>query len=83
MSELTKEELHWVRRVQSLLNVCPSNRLCFFTSGDQSVSIYDRYKDEEISALMERGKDFGAAADESGALLGAFVFPSNVHSTAG
>jgi hypothetical protein len=77
---LNDEERAWVKRVQKLLNSCPSDRLGFFTIGDRSVEIYDKSYDEEIEA---HGRDFCQGVRAVGAHLAELTFPSNVHSTAG
>ena len=42
MTEFTKEENRWVRRIQKALNECPSDRLGFYTTGDKDVTIFDK-----------------------------------------
>lgn len=82
MSILTKDEAAWVKKVQTLLNKCPSKRLGFYTVGDADVMIYDKSKDvDRINGLQDR--DFCHTVQDLDAGLGRIVFHSNVHSTAG
>lgn len=83
---LTKEEKAWVRRVQKALDSCPSDRIGFYTVGDREVTLYDRSKEAEIHAMMDRGEasDFGPAVDKCDAdLIASLSFPAMVHSVAG
>jgi len=83
VSDLTQDELKWVRSVQRALNKCPSKRIGFYTIGDASVSLYDK------DALAESGEDEDSrdfcknvAAADAGFYL-PLHFPSDVASTAG
>jgi hypothetical protein len=81
---LTKEEAAWVRKVQRLLNNPPSDRLGFYTIGDNDVTVYDSSLQAEIDARYDQMEgDFGNAVEDCGAFLGVLNFPNNVHSTAG
>ena len=83
MSELTKEEAAWLRKLQKCLDVCPSERLGFATTGDPSVMVFDRTKEREIYAIMDAGKgDFMPVAEDLDAELFLLRFPASVHSTA-
>lgn len=47
MATLTYEEQKWVDKVNKLLKKCPSDRIGFFTVGDENIGLYDlTYKDE-------------------------------------
>lgn len=85
ISELTKEEKAWVRKLQKVLNQCPSERLGAYTIGDNNIIIYDKSKEESINQLMdERGQmDFCVAVDELDAELIRIDTPFQVYSTAG
>ena len=85
MSELTKIEDAWLKKVQKLINECPSSRLGFYTIGDRQIKIYDKRKDAEIDVLMtgRHNMDWCQAVDRLDIHLGRINFPSNVHSTAG
>lgn len=77
---MTSEEKKWVKRLQKVLNECPSDRIGFYTIGDPTVSLYDTNANDEIDRL---DIDFGLAVHELDAYLGEIIFPSCVHSTAG
>lgn len=81
MTKLTKAEAAWIKRVQAVLDECPSDRIGAFTIGDADVTLYDRTKEAEIGADSEQ--DFGKAVACAGAELGALRFPFQVHSTSG
>lgn len=88
MSELTKEEKAWLRKLQRVLNDLPSTRLGFYTIGDSDVVVYDRSLESDIeSKIDESGNmDFCTAVDacDAGFGFGEFLrFPAPVHSTAG
>lgn len=84
MSDLTAEERKWVKRLQKVLNECPSKRLGFYTIGDREVHLYDRDKDAKVDAAFNtHNTDFCQAVDRADAGLGSVQFPSSVHSTAG
>lgn len=84
MSELTDDELKWIKKLNALLQKCPSDRLGFYTVGDPRVEVYDTAFEGEIEEIMNRSNsDFGPAVDKVGARLGSLRFPANVASTAG
>lgn len=83
MSELTPEEAKWLKRVQRALSACPSNRIAFYTTGDNNVTAYDRDKQDAIDAAYDDLSEFCSAVDEADANLGELVFPGQVASTAG
>jgi hypothetical protein len=81
---LTKEEKLWVKKMQILLNACPSDRLGFFAIGDADVTIYDKNMENEIHNTMDgTNSDFGPTCDELDAVLGHIIFPNQVLATAG
>lgn len=81
---LTHEEAAWLKKVNALLKKCPSERLGFYTVGDPSIAVYNKSFDDQINdIMMNSNKDFGPTVDAVDARLGAIMFPSNVHSTAG
>ncbi len=83
---LTKKELAWLEKVQSVLNECPSKRIAFFTIGDSFVGLHDASREDEIGAFLDReGGEWCGAAKGLGADFGGVVlfFPNAVHSTAG
>jgi len=86
VSDLTKEEAAWIKKVQRALNSCPSDRLGFFTIGDTDVQIYDKEKSVQIDRIYDGNKgtaDFCFCVSEAEANLGCLKFPSLVESTAG
>lgn len=85
MAKLTKKEQAWLDEFQAVLNRCPSNRLGFYTIGDPCLNVYDRSKEAEIDALMDRnnGTDFCTATRHLDADFTTIDFPAAVHSTAG
>lgn len=83
---LTKKELAWLEKVQSVLNECPSKRIAFFTIGDSFVGLHDASREDEISAYLDdSGGEWCGAAKDTGADFGGvgLFFPNAVHSTAG
>jgi hypothetical protein len=84
-SELTKVEKSWLRKVQNLLNKCPSDRIGFYTIGDKDLTVYDYSKEAEITEYNDNGtaRDFSEGVDEFEASLGGLIFPNQVHSVAG
>lgn len=84
MSELTKDEAAWVKRLQRILAECPSDRIGAYTTGDSMITLYDRGKESAIEAALDGYKvDFCQAVDKCDAELGHLDFPFLVHSTAG
>ncbi len=81
MSNLSKEERAWLKKLQNLLDACPSSRLGFYTTGDPVVTVYDYDKETEINDI--HNGEFANAVDECDARLGELIFPNFVHSTAG
>lgn len=78
---MTPDEKKWVKRLQKVLNECPSKRLGFYTIGDPEVTIYDR--DLAEHAELEDREDFCGLVARMDAELGRVTFPAQVHSTAG
>jgi hypothetical protein len=86
MSELNRREAAWIRKLQNVLDECPSDRIGFYTIGDSDVTLYDRTKEKDINdAIYDRhGGDFCQAVDDADAGFNAcLLFPANVHSTSG
>lgn len=84
MAKLNKKEQAWLDELQEVLERCPSDRLGFFTIGDNDVFVYDKRLDKQMDELQESGsRDFGQIVNDLDAGFGALVFPSSVHSTAG
>ena len=84
MSKSTKEEKSWLRKMQNLLDKCPSKRLGFFTTGDPEVTVYDCGREAEINENLDINRcEFANSVENVGAGLGSLRFPNQVHSTAG
>ncbi len=85
MPELTVKEKRWFKKAQAVLNDCPSDRIAFYTIGDNSIVAYDSYKYDEISKIQDSGNiDFRNAVVMADALLGeSLIFNNPVESTAG
>ncbi|WP_028113428.1 hypothetical protein [Ferrimonas kyonanensis] len=85
MPKLTKAEAAWLKKVQKVLNECPSQRLGFFTIGDDSLMLYDKGREGEINQWMDRHpQDFPVAVEQLDADFGeSLTFPTDVHSVAG
>ncbi|MFK4136743.1 hypothetical protein ACI2KR_31420 [Pseudomonas luteola] len=82
MTKLTKAEAAWVKRLQEVLNECPSDRIGAYTIGDCNIELYDRSKDQEI-AEAQGNKEFCVAVQNLDAGMGTLSFPFQVHSTSG
>ena len=76
---LTPQEKRWVKRLQKVLNECPTSRIGFYTTGDCCLFLYDIGAVEDEGAL----RDFCLIVSDADAELGDVVFPNLVHSTAG
>ena len=84
MSALTPEEAKWLKRLQKVLNECPSDRIGFYTTGDPCLAVYDRTKEQQINeAHDEHGVEFCGAVAMMDADFTTLDFPAHVHSTAG
>lgn len=81
MAIMSKAEAAWVKRLQKVLDDCPSDRIGAFTVGDPTVTLYDRSRDAEIDACGD--VDFCKAVDLLDAGMGTLTFPFKVHSTCG
>lgn len=83
MSPITPEERKWIKKLQKVLNECPSTRLAAYTSGNHDVSFYDTSFENEIAELQDNhNRDFGPAVEQLDCKVGEVVFPFCVHSTA-
>ena len=83
---LTKAEKAWLKKLQDVMNECPSNRLAAYTIGDRELSFYDSSFDDEICDLQNEfggSKDFGPCCIELGAYFCAVDTPFNITSAAG
>ena len=48
MSELTAAERKWIKKLQKVIDECPSERLGFYTIGDNNICMYDAEKYDEL-----------------------------------
>lgn len=78
---MTKEERSWLRKMQNLLDKCPSH-FSFNTVGDCNLTVFDNRKLDEIDAFYNAGSEFCGAIDAADAFIEDLIFPNNVHSTA-
>lgn len=71
--------------LQAVLDACPSKRLGFYTSGDRTVTVYDRTQESAINDRLQRGgsSDFPMAVNDLDADIGTIKFPALVHSVSG
>lgn len=82
MSAMTKEEKAWVKKLQKVLNECPSSRLGFYTTGDATVTVYDR---EVYDGMGISGEDIdpAPAIEAAGLNLAYLEFPQQVEGLCG
>jgi nucleoside-triphosphatase THEP1 len=84
---LEKSELKWLKKLQKVLNECPTSRLGAYTIGDANLSIYDKeVYDAYVQANPRRQKeqDDVLIIDECGAHLEFLLkFPFKVDGIAG
>lgn len=80
MAELTAKERQWVKKLQKVLDECPSslkNRGDSYTIGDADITIFDKH------IYTDRGNDVGVDVDDSDAELAKIIMPFGVASTCG
>lgn len=83
MNPLTKEEKAWIKKVQALLNKCPSKRMAGAATGDCGITLYDTSFEDKIDEIMDKGiADFVPTINKLECKLGTIVFPFVIHSTA-
>jgi ribose 5-phosphate isomerase len=82
---LTSDEQKWIRKLQRVLNECPSNRMSSFTIGDSNITIYDISADKSESAhnIARNCNDWCNVVEDTGTKLAVIKFPFSVQSTAG
>lgn len=86
MAKLNKTELAWVKKIQNVLNECPSERIGFYVTGaDNYVRIFDRELYPEVNTFLdENNVDFCVATYNCDADFEVELeFPCGVESTAG
>lgn len=81
---LTKAERDWIKKLQGILDECPSERVGAYTIGDPFLHIYARRFEGQINESLNSGRtDFSMAVSDLGADLHGLKMPFPVHSTAG
>lgn len=84
MSELSRAETLWLRKLQKVLDDCPSSRLAAYTIGDPMLVLFEADKTDAIHEVIDdTNNDFGCACTSIGADLGTIRMPFQVHSVAG
>lgn len=85
ISPLTPEEKKWLKKLQNVLNECPSNRMESYTIGDNDITIYDisANDSEEAENSAVRNCDWCDVIAATGTELASITFPFAVLSTAG
>ncbi len=78
---ISKEEVKWLKKLQKVLNECPSSRMSSYTIGDSNIVIFDNSVD--LSGDDYNDKDVGVIVDDLGIELYTLNFPFPVHGTAG
>ena len=60
----------WFKKVQAVLDDCPSDRIAFYTIGDTDIVAYDHTKYDEIAKIQDSGIiDFGSAVEMADACI--------------
>ncbi len=82
---LTPEEKKWLKKLQKVLNECPSNRMESYTIGDDSLFIYDisANDSEEAENLARDNNDWCNVIADTDTELATIRFPFAILSTAG
>jgi hypothetical protein len=81
---LTKSESDWIKKLQTVLDECPSSRLGAYTTGDAALRIYDNRFESRINKIIDSGtSEFCMAVDDVGAAICTLNTPFPIHSTAG
>lgn len=85
MATLTKTEKAWIKKLQAVIDECPSKRLAAYTVGDADIKLYDGSKQAQILAIQDanHNMDFGNAVEDADAALIHVLFPFQIHSVAG
>ncbi|MEX6370721.1 hypothetical protein AB6F62_22325 [Providencia huaxiensis] len=55
MTKLTKKELAWANKLQKVIDECPSERIGFYTFGENMLHLYNKDNKEAMSDYKERG----------------------------
>lgn len=82
MSTLTKPERLWLKKLEKVLLNPPSDRIGFYTIGDNSLQAYNQRIDGTVEA-NGGSDDFCGIVEAYGASLGIVRSACAIHSTAG
>ena len=82
---LTKPEKAWLNKIQKLLMNPPTNRIGFYTIGDNDLLTYDRTRENEVHNNMDNHerRDFDGCVESIQAGFGSISSACAIHSTAG
>lgn len=82
---LTPEEKKWLKKLQKVLNECPSSRMESYTIGDNYIAIYDisANDSEEAENLARDNNDWCHVIDATETELAVIKSPFAILSTAG
>lgn len=86
MSKLTAAEKKWLKKVQVVLDECPSRRIAFYATGDCSIAAYNVEKYDAISDYQDRkwNAEFCTAVEACDASFNEkLTFKNPVESTSG
>lgn len=82
MSNLTAEEIKWMRKLKKLLKDCPSKRFGFYTTGDKDITVYDKNEFNELYPDVDN-IDIAPVIESAGLVFDYLCFPSNVEGLCG
>jgi hypothetical protein len=83
---LTKAEKAWLNKIEKLLMNPPTNRIGFYTIGDNDLLTYDRTRENEIAKAMDdsfKCIDWGTTVNDLNAGFEPVYSACVIHSTAG
>lgn len=84
VAPLTAPEIKWVKEFQALMKKCPTKRLGAYTTGDASLSLYDKPMFETYRENASRdNRDDVIIHDELGTVLANIVMPFQVDGVCG
>jgi hypothetical protein len=82
---LTQQEKSWLKKLEKLLLNPPTNRLGFYTIGDNHLSVYDLSRENEVLEYQDKNPnyDFCMAVNDLAADFGDIRSACAILSTAG
>lgn len=86
MPKLTAAEKKWLKKVQTALDECPSDRIAFYMIGDRDIRAFNVEQYDEITDYQNKksNADFCNAVDACNAAFDqGLVFNNPVESTSG